>query len=208
MPNKKQRVIVYVDGFNFYFGLKTKQWRKYYWLDLVHFCSKFIKPHQELVEVNYFSAIPTNKGKQDRQDLFFSANKLNPKFHLHLGKFMPKKTIHKACGLEYTTFEEKETDVQIATNLIKDVVLDRCDISILISADSDLTPPINFIKEYKPIHKFFVYFPPNRFSYELQQKAQVALKLENHEEKFKQSLLASSIVSPTGYIIQRPIDWK
>ena len=30
------RVILYVDGFNLYFGLRSKGWRKYYWLDLVH----------------------------------------------------------------------------------------------------------------------------------------------------------------------------
>ena len=29
-----ERVIVYVDGFNFYYGLR-KSWKKYYWLDMV-----------------------------------------------------------------------------------------------------------------------------------------------------------------------------
>ena len=31
----KQRVIIYIDGFNFYYGLKTAPWKKYYWLDIV-----------------------------------------------------------------------------------------------------------------------------------------------------------------------------
>lgn len=32
----KQRVIVYIDGFNFYYGLKKDaRWKKYYWLDIV-----------------------------------------------------------------------------------------------------------------------------------------------------------------------------
>jgi hypothetical protein len=26
----KQRVIVYIDGFNFYYGLKKAPWKKYY----------------------------------------------------------------------------------------------------------------------------------------------------------------------------------
>ena len=35
---EKQKVIVYVDGFNFYYGLKKNiRWRQYYWLDMVHF---------------------------------------------------------------------------------------------------------------------------------------------------------------------------
>jgi len=35
--------------------------------------------------------------------------------------------------------------------MIGDVVFDKCDISILVSADSDLIPPINFIKEFNPL---------------------------------------------------------
>lgn len=32
----KQKVIVYVDGFNFYYGLKgDPKWKRYYWLDIV-----------------------------------------------------------------------------------------------------------------------------------------------------------------------------
>ena len=35
---EKQKVIVYVDGFNFYYGLKYSwRWRRYYWLDMVRF---------------------------------------------------------------------------------------------------------------------------------------------------------------------------
>ena len=90
----KQRVSIYVDGFNFYYGLKTKKWKKYYWLDIVPCFESFIRPHQELIEVTYFSATPLDKGKYDRQDLFFSANKLNPKFKLELGRYLPK---HKTC---------------------------------------------------------------------------------------------------------------
>ena len=34
----KQKVIVYVDGFNLYYGLKKNlRWRRYYWLDVVKF---------------------------------------------------------------------------------------------------------------------------------------------------------------------------
>ena len=29
-----RRVAVYVDGFNLYYGLRSKGWRRYYWLDL------------------------------------------------------------------------------------------------------------------------------------------------------------------------------
>ena len=48
---KKQKVIVYVDGFNFYYGLKKdKRWRQYYWLDMVRFFELGLKENQELVD--------------------------------------------------------------------------------------------------------------------------------------------------------------
>ena len=80
---EKQRVIVYIDGFNFYYGLKDSRWKQYYWLDVVKLFEKFMRPDQELVAVKYFSARPTNDpGKNTRQYAFFQANKENPKFQL------------------------------------------------------------------------------------------------------------------------------
>ena len=50
--HEKQRVIVYVDGFNFYYGLKSSaRWKKYYWLDIVKLFESFMRPNQELVAV-------------------------------------------------------------------------------------------------------------------------------------------------------------
>ncbi|GHT21922.1 hypothetical protein AGMMS4957_11470 [Bacteroidia bacterium] len=87
----KQRVIVYVDGFNFYYGLKKPDWKRYYWLDIVKLFESFMGPNQELVCVKYFSARPIDVGKSKRQDAFFQANKENPKFKLILGKYLKKK---------------------------------------------------------------------------------------------------------------------
>jgi uncharacterized LabA/DUF88 family protein len=202
------RVIVYVDGFNFYYGLKSAKWKKYYWLDMVSFFEKFIKPYQQLTQINYFSAIPHNRGKEDRQDLFFSANKINPLFQLHLGKFLKKTIVCRNCKNTHITFEEKESDVRLATRMISDVVNDKCDISILVSADSDLIPPIELIKELKQKHKIFVYFPPNRQSFDLGSKADAYVKLERHEEKFANSLLPNELIHPSsGYRIVRPETW-
>jgi len=203
-----KRVIVYVDGFNFYFGLKTKGWRKYYWLDLVNFFSQFLREHQELVQVNYFSAIPQHGGKQNRQWAFFQANKLSPKFILHLGKFLRKEITCRECNKTHITFEEKESDVRVSTRMIADVVNDKCDISILVSADSDLIPPIEFIREFKPSHKIFVFFPPCRTSNDLLNLSDFYIKLERHEPKFIASILPDEIDNLKGYMIKCPDKWK
>lgn len=62
---EKQRVIVYIDGFNFFYGLKSEaKWKRFYWLDFVALFEKFMKPNQELLAVKYFSARPTVSRKR------------------------------------------------------------------------------------------------------------------------------------------------
>jgi uncharacterized LabA/DUF88 family protein len=205
MNNKK--VIVYVDGFNFYFGLKSKKWKSFYWLDFVTFFKKFLKSYQELVEVVYFSATPLDPGKHDRQDKLFQANKLNPIFRLQLGKYLKKNIYCPYCQNTIHTFEEKETDVRIATKMISDVLENRCDISILVSADSDLVPPIEFIRQIKPEHKIFIYFPPGRHSINLKSLSDGTKDLGSAFQIFNQCLLPESVQLPSGYVIERPKEW-
>lgn len=118
---EKQRVIVYIDGFNFYYGLKsTTRWRKYYWLDIVKLFESFMRPNQELIAVKYFSARPDDIEQSRRQNAFFQANKENPKFRLILGKYLKKEITCFKCGNVIHTHEEKETDVRIATQIVAD----------------------------------------------------------------------------------------
>ena len=207
MDKRKQQVIVYVDGFNFYYGLKSKGWRKYYWLDMVKFAEKLLRPHQQLVEVGYFSAKPTDNQKSKRQDAFFQANKLNSQFALHLGKYLKKDIACKYCGRINHSFEEKETDVRIATAMLADVYQERCDITMLVSADSDLVPPIERIKEIAPTHKIITCFPPNRHSSNLRQWSNGVKMLTDHR-LYEECLLPETITLPSGFVLKRPDKWK
>lgn len=201
-----QRINVYVDGFNFYYGLKSKEWKKYYWLDIVSFFDSFIQPHQKLENVYYCTALPHNEGKKERQDLLFSANKLNARFNLILGKFVKKRV--RFGGKEYNTFEEKQTDVNIAVEMIRNVVQDKCDASVVVSADSDLIPPIRLIRELNVEHKIYCHFPPKRHSADLQHTADGLIRLERYEPRFRNAILPEEIRLPNGYIVKRPENWK
>ena len=203
----KQKVIVYVDGFNFYFGLRSKNWRKYYWLDMVKFAENLIRNHQELVEVHYFSARHTHPDKSKRQDAFFQANKLNPKFTLHLGKYLTKNLECRFCKNIIHSYEEKESDVRIATTMMFDVYQQRCDLSILISADSDLVPSIERIKELNPAHKIITCFPPNRTSFDLKKWSNGTKSLIN-KTLYESCMLPEKLKLPDGYELHRPKKWK
>ena len=57
------RVIVYIDGFNLFFGLRSKGWRKYYWLDFARLAQTLIKPAQQLEELRREDDRRQHRGK-------------------------------------------------------------------------------------------------------------------------------------------------
>ena len=72
-----RRVAVYVDGFNLYYGLRSKGWRRYYWLDLRRLSEQFLRAGQRLVLVRYFTAgvfaEPHDPDKPVRQNTYLEA---------------------------------------------------------------------------------------------------------------------------------------
>ena len=65
---QKERVIVYIDGFNLYFGM-TSVYTNIKWLNVELMAQHIIKPHQTLVAVKYFTSLVSNnplkkKGKE------------------------------------------------------------------------------------------------------------------------------------------------
>lgn len=121
-----------------------------------------MRPNQELVAVKYFSAKPDDIDQSLRQNAFFQANRENLKFKLILGKYLKKSITCFKCGNVIHTHEEKETDVRIATQIVADAYQKNCDISIVVSADSDMIPAIELATE--ACQKVFVYFPPYQYS--------------------------------------------
>ena len=205
----KQKVIVYVDGFNFYYGLKgDPKWKRYYWLDIVKFFEKFMKPDQELIKVKSFSARPDNQEKNARQYAFFQANMENSRFQLILGKYLKKKITCFNCGNIINTYEEKESDVRIATQIVSDSYEKNCDIAIVVSADSDMIPSVELAKQAG--QKVFIYFPPNHYSSNLAALANGhPIQLSKYESRFRQSLLPDVVhLKEKNYDLSIPEKWK
>ena len=205
---EKQRVIVYVDGFNFYYGLKSSlRWKRYYWLDIVGFFEQFMRPNQELIAVKYFSAHPADSNKNKRQSALFQANKENPKFKLILGKYLKKTIECHRCGYIINTYEEKETDVRIATQIVSDAYERKCDVAIVVSADSDMIPAIELAKGTRL--KVFIYFPPDHYSSDLANLSNGnVIHLQRYESRFKANILPDVVHLSSGYDLQIPPEWK
>tara|TARA_B100000609_G_C16995060_1_gene320684 strand:- start:136 stop:594 length:459 start_codon:yes stop_codon:yes gene_type:complete len=142
LDQSKQRVIVYIDGFNLYFGLKKLTGS----LNLELLAKHLLKPNQELVKVNYFTArISSRKGtseKQRRQNAFLEAVGTLPNTYIHYGHFLEKQTTCRNCGAKTSKFEEKMTDVNIAVELLRDAMQDQFDTALLISVSGGMQPDL------------------------------------------------------------------
>lgn len=145
------RVIVYIDGFNLYYGIRDTPYK---WLGLRALCRTLL-PNDHIVHIKYFTArvraTPADANVPLRQQIYLRALRTLPDFSIHYGHFLtstpwmpvvqpPPKFIqvHKT--------EEKGSDVNLATHLLADGFLGSYDTAVVISNDSDLCPPIEMVK--------------------------------------------------------------
>ena len=207
MPANPERVIVYIDGFNLYFGLRDKGWKKYYWLDFNKLALSLLRGDQVLVRTKYFtSKITSPPDKRKRQEAFLSAVNTLPNFEMHFGRYQTFEQSCRVCGHKHLDSNEKRTDVNIATHLLVDAFQGAFDTAILVSADSDLTNPILEINRLFPQRLVKVAFPPGRFSLELKNAARLSFQI--YEGKLRKSLLPEQVVLASGYVVQRPLSWR
>lgn len=202
-----ERVIAYIDGFNLYFGLKDKGWKRFYWLDVALLAENLLKEGQQLEEVRYFSArISGPRGKQERQNAFLEANAELHKCTMHYGQYLDKRRVCPKCKYVHLVPEEKMTDVNIAVEMMADAYQNKFDTALLISADSDLAPPAKKVKELFESKRVVAAFPPKRNSQRLASVVDAHFTIGRG--RFAKSLLPHSIEKNNGIIIYRPVQWR
>jgi hypothetical protein len=128
------RTIVYVDGFNLYYGACRAPGRK--WKD------------------------PIDPEAQSRQRIYHRALETVPQLRIYRGRFLEKcvtgtlvdPTPDERRRRTVKTFEEKGTDVNIASLIIADGFEGRYEHAALISNDSDLQMPVEIVRSRLNLH--------------------------------------------------------
>ena len=148
-----ERVVVYIDGFNLYYGLRTVGLHTSRWLDLVAMSEKLIRPNQRLSLVRYFTA-RVSGSRGERQRVYLDALYARGGIEIDYG----------VIARHGSKWEEKQTDSNIVRRVIEDAFDNRFEVAIIISGDSDLVPAIMHIKDRHPNKQAVVVFPPSRKS--------------------------------------------
>ncbi|MEV0592318.1 NYN domain-containing protein [Nonomuraea cavernae] len=147
-PNGEMaRVGVYVDGFNLYYGLRLLSRRRDLWLDLGELARNLLRSGQSLEHVTYFTAlVRADPLAVARQRAYLAALRCHGT-EVVLGRFQEQVKRCRACGATWRSYEEKKTDVAIASAMVADVALGRVDVVMLVSADSDLCAAVERVRE-------------------------------------------------------------
>jgi uncharacterized LabA/DUF88 family protein len=147
------RTFVYVDGFNLYYrALAQKPW-----LSLYALATRML-PGNHIVEIKYYTArVSGNRdpNEPNRQAAYLRALKTTPGLSIYYGKFLPKiikrpLVLPPAYGSRYVdvhTTEEKGSDVNLASHLIRDGFRSRYDVAVVVSKDTDLCEPMRIVNK-------------------------------------------------------------
>jgi uncharacterized LabA/DUF88 family protein len=205
-----ERVISYIDGLNLYFGLRSRGWRRFYWLDLQRLSAALLKPGQSLEHVKYFTSrisfSPSDPNRVRRQNAFLEATATLPRTSLFFGHYLSKPVQCRKCGATWVKQEEKMTDVNIALELLADAQEDRYDVALLVSADSDLTGPVVKVRTLFPRKRVIVAFPPDRVSERLKREANGWINIG--ADSIRQNQLPDPVAKPDGVRPWKPVEWR
>lgn len=162
------RTCVYIDGFNLYYRL-LKDNPALKWLDLKALSIALLQPQNQIQAVRYYTARISGRfdpAAPARQQVYLDALMSVPEISIHLGSFLVSKPwaglIHPPQmrgGLvpQFTPpypvvakiwkTEEKGSDVNLASHLVRDAYTGSFDVAAVLSNDTDLVEPIRIVTQ-------------------------------------------------------------
>ena len=204
------RSIIYIDGFNFYYGVMKDSNDK--WLNLEHYF-RLLRQDDDIQKIYYFTAEVSGNARR-RQEIYFQALQTLNLIQMIFGLYKSRQRKCKVANCSnpqknYADYEEKRTDVNIALQMLDDAYQNNCDRMIVVSGDSDLVPAVELVKERFPRIQITVYIPSRN------SKRGAATELRNAADKnktlptalFKNTQFPNSLIGSSGQKINKPSSW-
>jgi hypothetical protein len=206
------RTIVYVDGFNFYYGcVRGTPWK---WLNLETLFQSVLDPEKNnILKVKYFTArvqpTPNDPGVHARQDAYFRALvSACPLVEFHFGHFLRHKVRLENASpppatVEVWKNEEKGSDVNLAVSMLDDCWRNKYDCAVVVSNDSDLALALSLVRaKQKTIGLVTPGAPLRKTSAELRKNSSFIRHIRPHH------LSANQLADPIpGTTITKPPRW-
>jgi hypothetical protein len=193
----RPKTIVYVDGFNLYYGLRARAKQanlaapEHRWLNLYKL-AQFLLADSEIVQVRYFTSLvkpePSDPQVPVRQQIFLRALATVPQITVELGRFQsnprlrPRDTPCGQCGDRFARIierSEKGSDVNLASRLLADAYEGLCERAAVVSNDSDLALPIEMASRLLPRGVVVISPHPGKPTYRLAAAATEYRKLRS-----------------------------
>lgn len=177
-----RRVVAYIDGFNLYHSIDRYLWDEYKWISYRKMVENYIWPEDILENIFLFTADPRWKKNKEKHTLFMKVQALfngvriiNGNYSEVTRHFLWRKmnivdpydksiirwVVVKPDEFYYSTYEEKQTDVNIALYILEWAFKDYYDKAIIFSWDSDIAPSVAMAKRHYPNKTFQAILPIN-----------------------------------------------
>ena len=153
----QRKTIVYIDGFNLYYGALYGTRHK--WLNPLALSQRLLSADNQITHIKYFtarvSARANDPDQPTRQEAYFRALRTIPNLEIYFGHFLshPRNMplVNPKPGqpqyAKVISTQEKGSDVNLASHLLYDAFKNKFDVAVLITNDSDLYTPIKMVKE-------------------------------------------------------------
>ncbi|MEQ1762015.1 MAG: NYN domain-containing protein [Pyrinomonadaceae bacterium] len=213
-----KRVVVLIDGFNLYHALdysvvpanpyiNPHRYRKYKWIDLFKLGSSYVYNKADTLNGVYWFTTYAHwdSAKVLKHTAFVKAQETQG-VNVVFGEFKKKTKYCKVCKNNSHTYEEKQTDVNIALTLLRLAVENAYDKVIIISGDTDLIPAIKTVREMYPEKEIGVVIPIGKISEAFKKTADFYHKMK--ESHLISALLADPFTCSDSSTINCPATWK
>lgn len=156
------KLSVYIDGFNLYHAIDALGDVSLKWINYRLLAHSFLKPHETISRVAYFTAVMTwEKDKQVRHRNFIKAQ-LASGVEVIESNFRRMTRHCRVMDRYCARYEEKKTDVAFALSVFSDAMTGGFDRAVLITADSDQVPLANAVRAHFPDKTLTLAAPPER----------------------------------------------
>ena len=150
------RTYVYIDGFNLYYRLLKKA-PQYRWLNIAALARAVLREENEVERVNFYTATVSAKIDPEapaKQRIYLNALETVSEVAVHRGNFMVNDKWVRAKAPEgvpdyvkASISEEKGSDVNLASHLVRDAFQGKFDVAAVITNDTDLVEPIRIVAQ-------------------------------------------------------------